>query len=647
MTDQRPSLLVAASLIAVAVLLPGAAGAQPDSASVSLVAQSPWVEAGGQVTVELRVSGEIDGTFLELQFLEAIDRKGLLELGEGVLPGPVGDLIRRPIADHLNAAGVVSLEFDARPATGLVRGQGIVHPLAVTLLTTGGTELDHLITPVVHLPTVPQDRALMVALGFNVTGPPPLQADGSTKLDERTVRDLRALADAVGDHPSVPVDVRLPPATIVGLSRSVELADASLLAALERAVDRSLHVAATPYVTADPEAWRQADRADVFSDLLDHGELVLAERLRTEPTREVALLPPTAVPATLDLLHRLGSNRFVVSGSRLDPRPTDEGSLVRPIWLPGTDGSIYPALVADPHLANHLADTRGAVSAVQHLMADLALLSWAGSTEPAGVVVIVPPGLSFDGLMLDLLLGALDTAPFLEPTTLSSMFDTLIGSRLDTGRVHDMWPDAVVGVSRRATDRSLAEVTVAAYSALLGGPHPAAAHLSDLLEVTAAAELDNDAMSPYLAAVYAKVTEVLSGFSTPDDQNVRLTSRRADVPFTIENLLGSRAHVLLVLQSDGRLDFPDGPTLPALLEPGTNRIPIPVEARTSGGAQLQVTVRSPDDARLLQLESTRMLVRTTRLSGVGILLFVGAVAVLAVWWFRSTRLRSRQSGEAI
>ena len=238
MTDQRPSLLVAASLIAVAVLLPGAAGAQPDSASVSLVAQSPWVEAGGQVTVELRVSGEIDGTFLELQFLEAIDRKGLLELGEGVLPGPVGDLIRRPIADHLNAAGVVSLEFDARPATGLVRGQGIVHPLAVTLFTTGGTELDRLITPVIHLPTVPQDRILKVALGFNVTGPPPLQADGSTRLDERTVRDLRALADAVGDHPSVPVDVRLPPATIVGLSRSVELADASLLAALERAVDR-------------------------------------------------------------------------------------------------------------------------------------------------------------------------------------------------------------------------------------------------------------------------------------------------------------------------------------------------------------------------------------------------------------------------
>ena len=100
MTDRRSSLLVAASLITATVLLPGTAGAPPGSASISLVAQSPGVEAGGQATVELRVSGEVDGTFLELQFLEAVDRKGLLELGEGVLPSPVGNPSRLPLAAH-------------------------------------------------------------------------------------------------------------------------------------------------------------------------------------------------------------------------------------------------------------------------------------------------------------------------------------------------------------------------------------------------------------------------------------------------------------------------------------------------------------------------------------------------------------------
>lgn len=91
------------------------------------------------------------------------------------------------------------------------------------------------------------------------------------------------------------------------------------------------------------------------------------------------------------------------------------------------------------------------------------------------------------------------------------------------------------------------------------------------------------------------------------------------------------------LESDGRLDFPDGDTLDATLSPGTNRISILVEARTSGDARLQITVRSPDPSELLQLQSSTLLVRSTQLSGVGVFLLAGALLVLGVWWFRSAR----------
>ena len=178
---------------------------------------------------------------------------------------------------------------------------------------------------------------------------------------------------------------------------------------------------------------------------------------------------------------------------------------------------------------------------------------------------------------------------------------------------------------------------------MLGGPHPDAAALNDLLEVTAAAELDGDAMGAYLSAVYATVSGVLDAFTTPSDQSVRLTARRADLPFTIHNGLNTDARVVLVLQSDGRIDFPDGDVIEAVLVPGRNRIAVPVRARTSGDARLQVTVRSPDDARLLQLRSTQLMVRTTSLPGVGVALFVGALAVLAIWWVRSARLRSTRT----
>ena len=61
--------MVAASLIAAVAFFPGAAEAQSGSASVSLVAQSPWVDPGARVAMELRVSGEVDKAILELQFL--------------------------------------------------------------------------------------------------------------------------------------------------------------------------------------------------------------------------------------------------------------------------------------------------------------------------------------------------------------------------------------------------------------------------------------------------------------------------------------------------------------------------------------------------------------------------------------------------
>ena len=125
---------------------------------------------------------------------------------------------------------------------------------------------------------------------------------------------------------------------------------------------------------------------------------------------------------------------------------------------------------------------------------------------------------------------------------------------------------------------------------------------------------------------------------------MKLSSRTfSKLPFTIHNGLNTNARVVLVLQSDGRLDFPEGEAIEAILVPGRNRIAVPVRARTSGDARLRVTVRSPDDARLLQLQSVQLMVRTTSLPGVGVALFIGALAVLAIWWIRLARVRSRRT----
>ena len=624
--------------------------ADSGSASLGLIAQSPWIDNEGDLAIQLRITGDAQDTILRLGLHPAVDRRGLLALRDNPILEMPESTLSIDVDDIINSAGVASLTLPVSPEGILRSHPGEVSPLTVELLTANGHSLDRLTTPVVHLPLIPAGEAaahrpLLVAISLNIDGPPPLHPDGRIEPDEATVRYLGAVVDAALDHPSVPVDVSLPPATVGSLARSDDLVHARLLADLEAAVQMgSLHLRSSPFVTADPEAWRKAGRPDVHRDLMDHGDQVLNELLGMAPDRTVAVLRSTAIPATLDLLGRLGAISHVVSAERLDPRPvTASYGSTYPARLLNSSGVAQPALVADPDLARHLVNPRGSVSAAQHLVADLALLAWSDPTVTRTAIVTMPEALVVNALTLDLVLGAVEDAPFLQLRSLPELFEASLATDAAAAVTYELWPEPVTPVSRRATERSLAETAVAAYTAILGGPHPDAAALNDLLEVTAAAELDGDAMDAYLSTVYDTVSGVLDEFTTPANQSVRLTARRANLPFTIHNGLNTNARVVLVLQSDGRLDFPEGDAIEAILLPGRNRIALPVRARTSGDARLRVTVRSPDDARLLQLQSVQLMVRTTSLPGVGVALFIGALAVLAIWWIRLARVRSART----
>ena len=624
--------------------------ADSGSASLGLIAQSPWIDNEGDLAIQLRITGDAQDTILRVGLHPAVDRRGLLALRDNPILEMPESTLSIDVDDIINSAGVASLILPVSPEGILRSHPGEVSPLTVELLTANGHSLDRLTTPVVHLPLIPAGEAaahrpLLVAISLNIDGPPPLHPDGRIEPDEATVRYLGAVVDAALDHPSVPVDISLPPATVASLAHSDDLVHARLLADLEAAVQiGSLQLRSSPFVTADPEAWRKAGRPDVHRDLMDHGDQVLNELLGMAPDRTVAVLRSPAVPATLDLLGRLGVISHVVSAERLDPRPiTASYGSTYPARLLNSSGVAQPALVADPDLARHLVNPRGSVSAAQHLVADLALLAWSDPTVTRTAIVTMPEALVVDALTLDLVLGAVEDAPFLHLRSLPELFEASLATDAAAAVTYELWPDPVTPVSRRATERSLAETAVAAYTAILGGPHPDAAALNDLLEVTAAAELDGDAMDAYLSTVYDTVSGVLDEFTTPANQSVRLTARRADLPFTIHNGLNTNARVVLVLQSDGRLDFPEGDAIEAILLPGRNRIALPVRARTSGDARLRVTVRSPDDARLLQLQSVQLMVRTTSLPGVGVALFIGALAVLAIWWIRLARVRSART----
>jgi hypothetical protein len=71
---------------------------------------------------------------------------------------------------------------------------------------------------------------------------------------------------------------------------------------------------------------------------------------------------------------------------------------------------------------------------------------------------------------------------------------------------------------------------------------------------------------------------------------------------------------------------------------------ITVEARASGESKLAITFSSPADGMVIT--SGVITVRSTATSVVGVVLSVGAVAVLLAWWLR-TSFRRRKRRHAV
>jgi hypothetical protein len=137
------------------------------------------------------------------------------------------------------------------------------------------------------------------------------------------------------------------------------------------------------------------------------------------------------------------------------------------------------------------------------------------------------------------------------------------------------------------------------------------------------------------SALDAQLTQFAVG-----DQTITLTSNRASVPISIESSAPYPVVASMTLTSDQLLfaaTRTNQLTVPIPLHGHTNIVDVTVQSRGSGVSKVDVSVRSP--AGGLQLSSGEVEVRSTATSVVGIVLSLGAVVVLVVWWIRTSRKR--------
>ncbi len=148
----------------------------------------------------------------------------------------------------------------------------------------------------------------------------------------------------------------------------------------------------------------------------------------------------------------------------------------------------------------------------------------------------------------------------------------------------------------------------------------------------------------HVVAVDDAIEAVTSQVSTPATFTLTLTAREGTIPLTIRNDSGLPLRVIGPAAESEAASSPKATSVELVLTEETTRIDLAVRARASGAFPLQVEVTSPDGRE--RLAATRYTVRSTAVSGAGLVLSLGAGLFLVVWWARHWR-RTRRSAKLV
>jgi hypothetical protein len=231
--------------------------------------------------------------------------------------------------------------------------------------------------------------------------------------------------------------------------------------------------------------------------------------------------------------------------------------------------------------------------------------------------------------------------PFVYATTLDGYFTAAPpdvdsnGTPIVTGLepVHPRPPTVT------AAQLAAANVSLSSFRSLVGDNDRRVIDGAHAILIAPSSALDSATATAALAGIDRSARAFLSSIST-SARTITLTSRTARIPLSFVNGTGQKVRVKVHLAS-AKLTFPDGAEQTLVLPPNNTTSRFLVEARTSGTFTMRVTLTTADDQ--FTIDTTQMTVRSTVFSSIGVVLTVGALLFLAIWWgnhiWRSRRKR--------
>jgi hypothetical protein len=118
--------------------------------------------------------------------------------------------------------------------------------------------------------------------------------------------------------------------------------------------------------------------------------------------------------------------------------------------------------------------------------------------------------------------------------------------------------------------------------------------------------------------------------------------REATIPLRVTNTSATPLTVEVHLESD-KLTFPNNDLVADLPPNQTTEVPVDIVARSNGVSPMTVVLRTPFGGQLA--EPVVLTARVNNLTGLGRVMTVGLLLVLATWWLTYFKRRRRQRHE--
>jgi hypothetical protein len=336
--------------------------------------------------------------------------------------------------------------------------------------------------------------------------------------------------------------------------------------------------------------------------------------------------------AALTGLRSLGVDQVVIPQEIL--APIGDGDPATTFDVINSSGGRQRAAAADPALAAYSAPGQDPVLAGHHLLGDLAVRALDPPPETAAAAVaVLPRDVPVSPAFLDTILAGFGDESLVRSVDLDTLFRRASPDVDVDGATRELLPQPSPDLGGYPEELSLAERRTAGLRSMIGADTALPPLVEELQLVSGASSLDPGQQSAYLAASGGRVDGAV-GSVRVEQTGLTLTDRQGVIPLSVLNDLGVPVTVRIQVESE-KLELPEGSVREEVIPPGGAPVEIPVETRASGAFPVEIRVTSPDG--VIQLSDERITVRSTAVSGLGIVLSGLAALFLAVWWLRHFR----------